>query len=221
MSAYQPTARRPIAKLFRRTADGAARFCVRAGISADAVSHTSIVAAAGAAFCFWNAEPHPVLLLIAPLFCYLRLWCNMLDGMVALAAGSASPRGEVMNDLPDRVSDVLIFAGAAHSGWMHLLPGYWAALLSLGTAYVGILGQAVGAVREFSGMMAKPWRMVALHLGAWLTFALGRLPEEEAGWRGLTALDWSCLIVIAGCLQTSGQRLGRILRALRANPPRK
>ena len=35
-----------------------------------------------------------------------------------------------------------------------------------------MLGQAVGVQREFSGLMSKPWRMVALHLGAWITFAL-------------------------------------------------
>ena len=31
---------------------------------------------------------------------------------------------------------------------------------------------------------------------------------------GLSVLDWTCLLVIAGCLQTIAQRLGRILRAL-------
>ncbi len=139
----------------------------------------------------------------------------MLDGMVALAAGQASWRGEVLNDLPDRISDLLIFVGAAHSGWMHPLFGYWAAMMSLGTAYVGMLGQAVGVQREFSGWMSKPWRMVALGLGAWLTYALFRLhhgPNHFAGW---TALEWTCVVIIAGCLQTSAQRLIRILRALK------
>ena len=103
----------------------------------------------------------------------------MLDGMVALAAGQASRRGEIVNDLPDRVSDVLIFVGAAHSGWMHPLFGYWAAIFSLGTAYVGTLGQAVGVQREFGGMMSKPWRMVVLSLGAWLTYALFRWNDGD------------------------------------------
>ncbi|MBA3651279.1 MAG: CDP-alcohol phosphatidyltransferase family protein, partial [Chthoniobacterales bacterium] len=148
--------------------------------------------------------------------CQLRLWCNMLDGMVALAAGQASWRGEVLNDLPDRASDVLIFVGAAHSGWMHPLFGYWAAIMSLGTAYVGMLGQAVGVQREFSGWMSKPWRMVALGLGAWLTYAILRGNQINKVFAGLTTLEWACAVVIAGCLQTSAQRLARILRALRA-----
>ena len=102
----------------------------------------------------------------------------MLDGMVALAAGKASRRGEIINDLPDRISDVIIFVGAAHSGWMHPDFGYGAAIMSLGTAYVGVLGQAVGVQREFSGWMSKPWRMVVLALGAWLSYGFFRSQKE-------------------------------------------
>ena len=209
MPQYQPTARRPIADIFRLTANGATGICVRGGISPDAISYFSMVAAAAAALCFWQSSQHPALLLVAPLFCLLRLWCNMLDGMVALAARSASGRGEILNDLPDRVSDVLIFVGAAHSGWMHPLLGYWAAIFSLGAAYVGMLGQAVGGKREFGGVMSKPWRMVALILGASLTYAL------PAGFVRLSFLDWACVLAIAGCAQTIAHRLGHILHALK------
>ena len=169
MPDYEPTSRRPIAQIFRRTAEAATQLCVRWGIHPDAISYASMVAALAAALCFWKSQNASSLLLVAPAFCYLRLWLNMLDGMVAIAAGKASWRGEVLNDLPDRVSDVIIFAGVAHSGWMNPILGYWAAIFALLAAYVGIFGQAIGGRREFSGWMSKPWRMVALHLGAWLT----------------------------------------------------
>ena len=160
-------------------------FVCATGIHADAISYFSIVAAALAALFFGNHRDHPALLIVAPFFCLLRLWCNMLDGMVALASGKASWRGEMLNDFPDRISDVLIFVGAAHSGWMHPLFGYWAAILSLGTAYVGMLGQAVGGQREFCGVMSKPWRMVVLGIGAWLTYGLLRWRQ----WRHPLSLD--------------------------------
>lgn len=208
---YQPTSRRPIARGFRNTAESATRFCIRAGIHPDSISYASIIVAAAAAFCFWKSGGHPWLLFVAPLFCYLRLWFNMLDGMVALASGKASWRGEILNDLPDRVSDVLIFAGVAHSGWMNPLFGYWAAIFALLTAYVGMFGQAVGVQREFSGVMSKPWRMVALGVGAWITFARGSVPIHQ-----FTILDLTCLVVVAGCVQTMAIRLKRIMAALRA-----
>jgi phosphatidylglycerophosphate synthase len=173
--------------------------------------------AAGA--CFWQAGAAPWLLIPAVAFCYVRLWLNMLDGMVALAAGTASRSGEIANELPDRISDVLIFVGVAHSGLCHPLAAYWTAIFALLVAYVGTLGQAVGAQREFSGLMAKPWRMVALHAGAWITLGLLWWGEGTISYHGRSVLDATLLAMIAGCVQTIWIRLRRILRTLRAQGP--
>src|SRR6266513_4038343 len=216
MVEYQPTSRRPIAQMFRRTGEGTANLCVRLGISPDAISYLSIVAALSAALCFWKSGKNTWLLIVAPLFCYLRLWFNMLDGMVAVAAGRASARGEIVNDLPDRISDVIIFAGVAHSGLMNPVIGYWAAIFSLLTAYVGLFGQAIGGRREFGGVLSKPWRMVVLGVGAWALFV-------SLWWSNWSMnrteslppiLDWTCLVIIVGCFQTIIVRLKRIMRAL-------
>ena len=212
MSEYVPTSRRPIAELFRRTADAATRFCVGNGIHPDAISYLSIVAALIAAICFWKSGQTRWLLVIAPLFCYLRLWFNMLDGMVAVAANKASRRGEIMNDLPDRISDVIIFVGVAHSGLMNPLIGYWAAIFAVITAYVGLFGQALGVQREFGGLMSKPWRMVTLSIGAWINFAGAPVPIHR-----FSTLDVTCLVVIVGCIETIVVRLIRITAALQNN----
>jgi phosphatidylglycerophosphate synthase len=215
LTTYQPTSRRPIAQAFRKTAGLAVRACVHWNIHPDAISYSSIVASAGAGICFWQSGTHPWLLIAGPALCYLRLWLNMLDGMVAMAAGNASWRGEILNDLPDRVSDVLIFVGVAHSGLCSPFAGYWAAIFALLTAYVGMFGQAVGVQREFSGVMSKPWRMVTLHIGAWLTWALLHA-HAQLSLHSLTILDWTCLIVVVGCVQTIAIRLKRIFAALAA-----
>ena len=245
-STYQAVSRRPIGDVFRKTAHGAVRLCVKLGIHPDVISYLSIVASALAAACFWQAAATPWLLILGPAFCYLRLWFNMLDGMVALASGKASWRGEILNDLPDRISDILIFVGVAHSGLCHVLSGYWTALFAVLTAYVGMFGQAVGVQREFSGIMAKPWRMVTLHIGSWIALGLGWVhARKEWGfssgegwttasfsvglksvfaspsWLGLTVLDWTCLVVIIGCVQTIVVRLNRIFRALREKERKK
>jgi phosphatidylglycerophosphate synthase len=215
MSEYKPSSRRPIADLFRQTASGAVRFCLRWNIHPDAVSYGSMVAATVAGICFWQAEHLPFLFIPAAVFCYLRLWLNMLDGMVAIAAGTASLRGEILNELPDRISDVIIFVGIAHSGLCNPFFGYWAAILALLVAYVGMFGQALRVQREFSGIMSKPWRMVVLHVGAWITLALFWYGKGNAEIAGQTVLDWTLLVVIAGCVQTAEVRLRRIILALK------
>src|SRR5258708_15437489 len=102
MVEYRPRSRRPIAQMFRRTADGATNLCVRLGIPPDAISYLSILAALAAAVCFSKSGKNASLLIIAPLFCYLRLWFNMLDGMVAVAAGKGGGCGGNCEHLPGR-----------------------------------------------------------------------------------------------------------------------
>ncbi len=216
---YKLVSRRPIFEVFRRTTRGTVKICVALGIHPDVVSYTTIAAAVGAGVCFWQAQALPALLIPAVLFCYLRLWLNMLDGMVALAASKASRKGEIVNDLPDRISDAIIFVGAGHSGLCHTLGGYWVAIFALLVAYVGISGQAVGVQREYSGIMAKPWRMVVLHAGAWITLGLLWWAEGQIRYGGLTVLDWTYVVIIVGCVQTIWIRLVRILRALRTPAP--
>ena len=63
--------------------------------------------------------------------------------------------------------------------------------------------------------MSKPWRMVALQLGAWLGYALFRWNNGDTQIAMFRPLEWSCLVVIIGGIQTGTQRLGRILRALK------
>jgi phosphatidylglycerophosphate synthase len=219
MSTYQPTSRRPIAQSFRQTATSVVQWCVRRGIHPNSVSYASVVAALAAGLCFWQAAAWPVLLIGGVACCYVRLWLNMLDGMVALASGKASLIGEIVNELPDRFSDVLIFVGVAHSGLCETALGYWAAIAALLTAYVGTLGQAVGAQREFNGLMSKPWRMVALHVGAWSTLGLLWWSNGQIRWAGLTVLDWTLLVIVAGCVQTICSRLVRIVRTLQRQTP--
>lgn len=209
VSNYEPSSRRPIAAVFRQTADTAVRFCLRHGIHPDAISYLSVVAALIAAICFWKSGATRWLLIIAPLFCYLRLWFNMLDGMIAFGAGKASRRGEILNDLPDRISDVVIFVGVAHSGLMDPFIGYWTAIFAVLTSYVGLFGQALGVQRQFGGMMSKPWRMVVLHVGALLTFFLASRSSAT-----FTIFDWTCLVIIIGCVETIVVRLKRITATL-------
>ena len=215
MTAYEPSARRPIAGMFRSTAHALVKVAVRAGIHPDVFSYASIVAAAIAGLLFWQSTRHPKFLVLGVAFALLRLWLNMFDGMVAVASGKASKKGEIVNDLPDRISDVMIFVGIAHSGWCHVLPGYWAAIMALLVAYVGLSGQAVGVQREFSGLMSKPWRVVLVSIAAVATSILVHL-DRPYWYDGWLLLDWANFGIIAGSAQTIFVRLRRTFRALDA-----
>jgi phosphatidylglycerophosphate synthase len=187
-----------------------------AGIRPNTISVLSTVFAAVASACLVLAGgseglPRGVLLLGAAAAIQLRLLCNLFDGMVAVEGGLKTKSGEIFNDLPDRVSDSLIFVAAGHGipviGFGVEL-GWVAALLAVLTAYVRLLGGSAGLPQRFTGPMAKPHRM-AVMTGACLL----AIPEPWAGLDG-EVLASVLVAVILGSLVTIVRRTRDIVREL-------
>ena len=94
-----------------------------------------------------------------------RLICNLLDGMVAEANNEKSPTGKIMNEVPDRYSDIVLLVGAGiatNEIWL----GWMAACIAVLTAYIRSFGAEMSGHQNFVGLMAKPQRMFYLSLGA-------------------------------------------------------
>jgi phosphatidylglycerophosphate synthase len=146
----------------------------------------------------------------AALAIQLRLLCNLFDGMVAVEGGQATPAGAVWNDLPDRLADPLILVPVGYAitvPWGVEL-GWLAGVLAVLTAYVRVLGGALGLPQDFRGPLAKPQRMAVLTV-AWL----GAILEEllgGAGWVLVLAL----LIIALGSGITALRRTRHLVRAL-------
>jgi phosphatidylglycerophosphate synthase len=209
--------RRPLKTRTRESARAAARRLAAAGVRPNHVSTLGLVFAAGAGAAFL-ALPHAsapvqaVLLVAAAASIQLRLLCNMLDGLLAVEGGLASKLGELWNDVPDRIADVAIIAGAGYavaSSWGEPL-GWAAATAAVLTAYVRALGGALGAHQHFLGPMAKPHRMAVLTAACLLS--LGELAGDFRG-RVIAA---ALVVILAGSLLTAGRRLRLVARELEA-----
>ncbi|MFY9069867.1 CDP-alcohol phosphatidyltransferase family protein [Aliarcobacter butzleri] len=110
--------------------------------------------------------------ILAALFIQMRLLCNLFDGMVALEGGKSTKSGELFNDIPDRVSDSLLFIALGYSITnisFGIELGYLAALFAALTAYVRVLGTSMQAGSCFKGPMAKQHRMAILTTALILT----------------------------------------------------
>ena len=171
--------RRPIAASNLGITQRAAAWLVQRGASADAISLAGMVAGlvAGLALAgtaLWPEAARPLWILGA-LGVQLRLLANLLDGMVAIGRGIASPAGELFNEVPDRVSDTAVFLGLGLAAGEPAL-GLAAALAAMATAYVRAVGKAAGAPSDFRGPMAKQHRMA--------------LVTAVALWHGLTPSAW-------------------------------
>jgi CDP-diacylglycerol---glycerol-3-phosphate 3-phosphatidyltransferase len=106
--------------------------------------------------------------LLIPIWLFLRMALNAIDGMLARNHGQKSRLGAYLNELSDVVSDAALYAPFA------LLPafgGFWIALVILLAALTelsGVLGPTVGASRRYDGPMGKSDRALVFGaLGLW------------------------------------------------------
>jgi phosphatidylglycerophosphate synthase len=184
----------------------------------NAVSIASVVFAVVAGGAFYVAQDmsrgvRMAALLLAAAAIQLRLLCNMLDGMLAVEEGFKTRTGDIYNDLPDRLADVLILVGAGYS--ISSLPGgatlgWAAAVAAVFTAYVRLLGGSLGVTQHFIGPMAKQHRMFTLTLATLLAAVetlLGLPPR---------VMRIGLIVIVAGSLVTSVRRTLRIARELEA-----
>lgn len=214
--------RRPISARDFGPAIRLADWLARIGVGANAISVAGMGFGIGAGLCAaatgWQSSVSlwAWLWVAAAVLIELRLLANMLDGMVAVSVGTASRRGELFNDAPDRIADIAVLVGFGYAAGGLPWLGYLAALAAVLTAYIRFLGVSTGAPAQFCGPMAKPHRM---HLAAATAFLCGVLALAAADPEGLArdlALPAIMLAVVAiGSAGTALRRLVRIDRALR------
>ncbi len=200
----------------RRTVDARANPIIRSIASAlarsavtpDQISAFSIVAAAAVPVGLIGLGG-AVGALVAIAGIQLRLLANVVDGLVAIEGGKASPLGAVWNELPDRITDSIILVslgyafGAAWLGWA-------GALLALATAYVRLFGGALGLAQRFSGPMAKQHRMFV----ATVALVPAAIPALAA--QAPLAARVALAVIAAGSALTCVRRTHAIVRQLRA-----
>jgi phosphatidylglycerophosphate synthase len=160
---------------------------------------------------FLMSENRAMLLLVIP-FILLRMAFNVLDGMVARQANKTTAYGEALAEFMDRLSDVAIFLGMTFSTYCSAMFGLLGIIVVLIASYVGILGKAVGAQRQFGGIMGKVDRLILVMVFAAAQYLFAGkwawVPER------LKNFDVLMIIIMAGGVVTVIQRwrvIGKIL----------
>ena len=217
-SAREPANRRQLSTRAQAWPAAIGGALARSGISPNQVSVASIVFAALAGCAFWRAgerigDSASLWLVVGAAGIQLRLLCNLLDGLLAIEGGLKSKTGELYNEIPDRIGDILILCGAGvavHEYKGGLLLGAFATIFAVLTAYVRLLGGSLALKQDFGGPMAKQHRMFTLTVGA----LAGAIEHFTLGsvWSVYVALA----VIVAGSLVTFILRTRRIARALKA-----
>lgn len=207
MTSSDETNRRPIAARGSAWAQRAAAALARSAVTPNQISVASAAfAAVGAAMLI--AWPSAGGLLVCAACVQLRLICNLLDGMVAMEGGKASPAGKIYNEFPDRAADSLLIVALGYACAMPWL-GWLGALLAALTAYVRVFGGSLGFAQDFRGPLAKQQRMAVLTAACVLGAA-------ETFWHSERyALLVAAAVIAAGSLVTCATRTRAIAAQLR------
>ena len=179
----------------------------RAGVTPDQVTLAAVPVAILAGACLLASPSVPALLLAVPALAGVRLLLNLVDGSMARRSGTIHARGELYNEVGDRLADIAFLAPAA---W---LPGALPHVVLLGVmagvmaSYVGITAKAAGGERIYRGILSKPGRMALLCVTCVVAFVLG--PADTRPW-----LAFGPLLLLG----TSLTLLERIVVAIRRLP---
>ena len=159
-----------------------------AGVTANQVTLAAMLISLALGLGLFLNTANSSAFLLLPLWMFLRMAFNAVDGMLAREFGQQSPLGAYFNELSDVISDAALylpFVAIAPFGW-----GSVGAVIFLSAVseMAGALGPMVGAPRQYDGPMGKSDRAFLFGaLGLWLGVA-GSLPDAALWIMPATAL---------------------------------
>lgn len=188
---------------FQQLLRPAVRALHRRGISANQVTLAACVVSLllGLLLCALADSPRWFWLL--PLWFFLRMALNAVDGMLAREFGQQSALGGYLNEITDVAADAALylpFAFIAPFGGLQIGLLIFLAAMS---EFCGVLGQVHGNGRRYDGPMGKSDRAFVFGaLALWYALA-GSLPGwlDAVMWLLIAALLWTCWRRVANGLK--------------------
>lgn len=111
----------------------------------------------------------PHLFLLLPIFLFVRMALNAIDGMLARQFGQKSALGGLLNEVGDVVSDSALYLPFAYLPGINPVLVLLVVLLAVLTEFVGVCAVAIGAKRRYDGPMGKSDRAFVFGaLGLWV-----------------------------------------------------
>ena len=168
------------------------------------ISFLSLITAIGAGYSFYNADlENTNWLLIGALMVFLTAVLDALDGIVARIREISSRRGDLLDHTLDRVADIIIVGGIALGPLVEITVGFAAIIGILMLSYMGTQAQAVGAGREYAGLLGRADRLVVLVMVPIIQY----FSEGYLDWNYMTLMCYTFAIV---CTLSAFYRFNKI-----------
>lgn len=146
-----------------------------AGVTANQVTIAACVGSLVIALVVGLLASHAWVFWLVPLWMFIRMALNAIDGMLAREFNQKSGLGAYLNELCDVIADSALFLVFAFVATVNPLLVVLVVILSLLTEYAGVMAPLVGASRRYDGPMGKSDRALAFGVIS-AGIAIGWLP---------------------------------------------
>ncbi|WP_409417205.1 CDP-alcohol phosphatidyltransferase family protein [Flavobacterium sp. PS2] len=140
------------------------------GVTANQITMASVFWSFLIAAFFWFADSNSYFFLALPIGLFVRMALNALDGMMARIYSQQSKLGEILNELGDVISDVVLFLPLIKYEPNSLYFIVIFICLSIINEFAGILAKVVSSERRYDGPMGKSDRAFMIGLYGLLSF---------------------------------------------------
>ncbi|HJH32792.1 MAG TPA: CDP-alcohol phosphatidyltransferase family protein [Methanosarcinaceae archaeon] len=194
--------------LMSKFIDPIAKVFAKAGISPNVISIISLIFAAMAGIYFYYSNGEPFLVLIAGIFVFLNSFLDAIDGAIARHLNIAGVKGDFLDHVIDRYSDVFIICGIFLGGHVEWKIGVITIVGVLLTSYLGTQAQALNIGRYYGGVMGRADRLTLIILASIIYFVY---PVYISGF---SVLGWVMVVIAIGSHITALQRIIHIWKRL-------
>jgi len=163
-----------------------------AGITANQVTLTACILSILLGVLLTKFADISALFFLLPIWMFLRMALNAIDGMLAREFNEKTPLGGYLNEATDVISDTALylpFAFVAPFGWGIIAFVIFLAFMS---EFLGVLGQVHGSGRRYDGPMGKSDRAFVFGLIGTIYAVFGQLPS----WFSWTLYAVALLLVL-------------------------
>ena len=173
------------------------------------ISFLSLLTAltAGYSFAISDLDENKAWLLLGSLMVFLTAVFDALDGIVARMRNLSSKRGDLVDHTLDRVADIIIVGGIALGPLVDVTVGFSAIIGILMLSYMGTQAQAVGAGREYAGLLGRADRLVVLAIVPIIQYL-------DKGYGDLNYMTLMCYVFAIVCTLSAAYRFQRIWKEL-------
>ncbi len=173
------------------------------------ISLLSLITALTAGYSFYvgDLDSNKSYLLLGSLMVFLTAVFDALDGIVARERNLSSRRGDLVDHTLDRVADIIIVGGIALGPLVDITIGFSAIIGILMLSYMGTQAQAVGAGREYAGLLGRADRLVVLAIVPVIQYF-------DQGYQDLNYMTLMCYTFAIVCTLSAIYRFQRIWNEL-------